>query len=71
MVVIDAPVGLRQRHQAAVDQLAVEQHGAGAALAFAAAFLGAGEAADLAQHVEQARHRMPVEATSGAVDAAA
>ena len=38
-----APSACAQRHQAAVDQLAVEQHRAGAALAFAAAFLGAGQ----------------------------
>ena len=40
-----------------VDRRAVDQHRAGAALAFAAAFLGAGEPAVLAQHVEQPLHR--------------
>ena len=37
--------GMRQRRQAAVHQAAVEQHAAGAALPFAAAFLGAGQPA--------------------------
>ena len=49
--------GLQDGDEAGVDQLAVHQDGAGAALAFAAAFLGAGEVEVLAQDVEQALHR--------------
>ncbi len=49
-------IGLADRHEAAVDHLAVEDDRAGAALALAAAFLGAGEAEVLAQHVEEAAH---------------
>ena len=37
------PARLRGQHQAGVDQPPVQQHGAGAALADAAAFLGAGQ----------------------------
>ena len=49
---------LRDRHQARVHRHAVDQHRARAALAFAAAFFRAGQRAVLAQHVEQALHRM-------------
>ena len=59
IVVIARALGLQQRDEAAVDEAAVEQHGAGAALAFAAALFGAGETQIVAQHVEQPRHRMP------------
>src|SRR5262249_11797105 len=47
--------------QARDDRLAVDQHGARAALAFAAALLRAGEPEVLAQHVEQALERVDVE----------
>ena len=53
-----APAHLSERDQARVDRLAVQQDGARAALALAAAFLGARQAAVLAQDVEQALHRM-------------
>ena len=56
-----ASFDLRERHEARAHRLAVDEHRARAALAFAAAFLRAGEAALLAQHVEQPRHRMRVE----------
>ena len=49
---------LRDRHEARVHRLAVDEHRARAALAFAASFLGAGQPAVLAQHVEQTLHRM-------------
>ncbi len=61
-------VGLVGHHQARVDGLPVHEHGAGAALALAAAFLGAGEPQVVAQQVEQALvaaraqpHRPPVQ----------
>src|SRR6185503_19465387 len=41
------------RHQARVHHLAVDRHRAGPALPLAAAFLGAGQVAVLAQDVEQ------------------
>ena len=59
---------LRQRHQAAVDDLTVDQHRAGAALALAAALLGAGQTEVLAQRVEQAAHARGVERDVLAVD---
>jgi hypothetical protein len=37
-------LGLEHRNQAAVHQLAIQQHGAGTALSFAAALLGSGKA---------------------------
>ena len=60
-------LGVRDRHQARVDRRAVDQDGAGAALALAAAFLGAGEPALLAQHVEQPGHRRHPDAAADAV----
>src|SRR5262249_29290633 len=44
--------------QARIDRHPVEEDGAGAALPFAASFFGAGQAAILAQHVEQPLQRM-------------
>ena len=61
------PVDLRDRHQARIHRRAVHEHGAGAALPFAAPFLGAGERAVLAQHVEETLHRVGVQATRRAV----
>ncbi len=46
-------VGLRRQHQAGTHRRAVDQHGARAAVAVAAAFLGAGEPQPLAQQPEQ------------------
>jgi hypothetical protein len=48
------PVGLHAQHQARIDRLAVDNHGARAAVADVAAFLRAGEPGLVAQHVEQA-----------------
>ena len=50
-----AALGLAQRDQAGADLRAVEQHGAGAAVAGVAADLGAGEPEIVAQHVGEAR----------------
>jgi len=55
-------VELTQQRDAGIDRLAgsvgaLEHHGAGAAIAFGAALLGALEAAMIAQPVEQGRHR--------------
>ena len=61
-------VSLQDRHQAGVDELAIHQHGAGAALAFAAPFLGSGEAEVFAQHVEQALHGRRVDGLGSVVD---
>ena len=49
-------VGLRGGDEAGVDEQAVEQDGAGTALAFAAALFGAGESELRAEDVEQAGH---------------
>ena len=59
---------LAHRHQARVDHRAVDQHRARAALALAAALLGAGQAQVLAQHVEQAAHARGVQLDRRAVD---
>ena len=61
IVVTRVPATCASGHQARVHRHAVDQHRAGAALPFAAAFLGAGQPAVLAQHVEQPRHRMRVD----------
>src|SRR5262249_30411450 len=49
-------VRLRRGHEAGIGGPSVDEHGAGAALPFPASFLGAGELALVAQHVEQALH---------------
>jgi hypothetical protein len=53
--------GLEDWDEAGVDEFAVHQDGAGAALAFAAAFFRAGEVEVLAEDVEQALHGRSVE----------
>ena len=67
MVVTVGALHLRRRDETGAHRRAVDQHRARAALAFTAAFLGAGEAALLAQHVEQPRHRMRVDVRGRAV----
>src|SRR5262249_28990198 len=52
---------LTGRHQAGVDGGAVDQHGAGAALALAAALLGASELKVFAQGIEQSLQRRDVD----------
>ena len=57
-----AAVGLHGQHQARVDRLAVDDDGAGAAVADVAPELGAGQLELVAQHPEQRRfrrHRRP------------
>ncbi len=51
-------VGLERGDEATVDDRPVQQHRARAALAFAAAFFRAGQMHLLAQHIQQARHRI-------------
>ena len=63
-----AALGMRHRDDAGIDGHAVDQHGASAAFAFAASFLGASEAAILAKHVEQALHRMRRDGPASTVD---
>src|SRR6185436_14189497 len=63
-----ARVALADRDHARVDGLAVEPDRARAALALAAALLGAGEPQVLAQHVEQAAPRRALDGARLAVD---
>ena len=62
---IDVARHLADRNQAAVHRLAVDEHRAGAALAFAAAFLRAGEPKILAEHVDEPPERRPGERRGG------
>src|SRR5204863_2554347 len=62
------PVDVRHRYQARVHRSVVDQQRAGAALTLSAAFLRSGESALLAQHVEQALHRMYVQTGPPAVE---
>jgi len=55
-----APVGLGSVHEARADELAVEQHRAGAALALLAGALGTRELESLAQHEQQALRAVDV-----------
>src|SRR5262245_32265976 len=61
-------VSLHERHETAVDQLAVEQNRTGAALSLPAPFLRSCEAQPGAQRVQQPHHRMPADLDVGAVD---
>ena len=49
---------LRDRHETAVDDLAVENNGASATLSFAATFLSSGQVKLFAKNIEQALERM-------------
>ena len=53
-------LGLQDGDEAGVDQLSIHEDGAGAAFAFAAAFLGTGEVEVLAEDVKEALHRWGV-----------
>ena len=53
LAVVTAALGLGAEHQAGTDETTVQRHRTGAAIAGAAAFLGAGEAEPAAQCVEQ------------------
>ena len=53
MVVMSRPGASQRQHQAGIDRRTVHQHRAGAAVAVAAAFLGAGQAEPVAQQIEQ------------------
>ena len=57
MVVMFGAFGLEDGDEAGVDEFAVDEDGAGAAFAFAAAFFGAGEVEVFAEDVEEALHR--------------
>jgi hypothetical protein len=50
-------VGLQGGDEAGVDEVSVEEDGAGSAFAFSAAFFGAGEAEVFAEDVEETLHR--------------
>ena len=68
MVVTERPSILHRQREARVDPLAVDEHGARAAGALVAAFLGAGEPEPLAQQVEQALARLQLERIFHTVD---
>ena len=70
MVTIVATRRLQRQHQAGADRCAVHQHRAGAAVAVAAAFLGAGEADPVAQQLEQGVARVGEHGALLAVDGA-
>jgi hypothetical protein len=59
---------LKRRNEAAVHQLTVDQHRAGATLPLTAAFLGAGQVQLLAHEVEETRHGVHVDLDRLAVD---
>ena len=61
----DRAVDLADRDEAADDDLAVDEHRAGAALALAAALLRPGQAEVLAQDVEQPAHPRHVDLDAG------
>ena len=67
-VVISAPSTRADRRHARADRAAADDHGAGAALAEAAAELRAAQREIVAEHVEQRRRRIDVDACARAVD---
>ncbi len=58
---------LQRRHEAAIHELAVQEHGARAAFALATAFLGPGEMKLFPQHIKQPRHGICAHCLGGAV----
>ena len=58
MVTIRCAGGLQDGNEATIDERSIHQNGAGAALAFAAAFFRARQAELDAEDVEQALHRI-------------
>src|SRR5271168_3022359 len=54
-------MGLKHGNKATVDERAVEQNGAGATFAFAAAFFCAGEREIEAENIQEAGHRVSVD----------
>ncbi len=61
-------MGLRCRHEAGADLRAVEQHGAGAAIAGVAADLGSGEAEPVAQEIGERLERRRLDEARLAVE---
>src|SRR5690349_13630527 len=61
-------LGFHREHETRAHHGAVDRHGAGAAVAGGAAFLGAGELQLVAQHVEQGLLRLAQELVVVAVD---
>ena len=68
MVVISRAATAAELGDARPDRLAVDQHGAGAATAFAAAVLRAGQAEVVAQDAEQGPLSLGVDVDLGTVD---
>src|SRR6266576_6170910 len=60
--------GLQDGDEAGVDQVAVDEDGAGSALAFAASLFGSGEVQVFAEDVEQALHRWSFDGFFAAID---
>src|SRR2546421_4418267 len=58
---------LRDGHEARIDRLAVDEHGARAAFAFAAAFFRSRQPEVLAKDIEQPRHRVGVDTDAAPV----
>ena len=71
MVVISLPSCITASVRQELTRRPSTQHGAGAALAAVAAFLGAGEGELLAQRVEQGDARLELQVVANAVDAQA
>ena len=63
IVVISSPSMHDRERQAGIDAPAIDDHGAGAALAVVAALLGAGEMQMLAQRIEQGGASVELQAT--------
>ena len=61
---------LRDRHQATIDDPAIDHHRTGATLAFATTLFGAGQTQLLAQNVEQTFHRVGMQHPALAVNGA-
>src|SRR5262249_12310057 len=60
--------GMRRRHEARVHRRSIEQHRAGAALAFAATLFSTRQMAVLTQDVQQPFQRMDVNSRARAID---
>jgi hypothetical protein len=65
-----ATINLRDRHEATINDRAIDHHRTRAALAFAAAFFRAGQMKLFAQHVEQTLHGISVKRSLFFIDRA-
>src|SRR4029077_6095649 len=61
-------IGLQRGYETAVDERAIDFHGASTAFTFAAAFFSSGKVGLLTQHIQESRHRPGLKRELAAID---